>query len=311
MLVMLGGAIGDAVLSVPMLAAAHQRWGGRITVVSRAEHAPIFHAARHAGLPVEHLPADREPWASLFTESDPQHQPARSLIHAAAAVINLLDLSGGPLQRNLRALCKHTLLEIQPRPPAQWQQSVAQYLARSVGETSTDLTKASLMVPIDRQLYARSVLQHLQKHAGREIALLHPGSGSLAKCYPIERMQRLATCLEEHEVDPIFFIGPDEVERFGPPFIFRLQSYAPVIGPLDLAEAIELAAATDCYIGNDSGMTHIAGALGTPTIAIFGPTSPQLWSPLGPSVQIVRMQDDAIHITTTILNLLRADPAEG
>ena len=36
-----------------------------------------------------------------------------------------------------------------------------------------------------------------------------------------------------------------------------------------------------CYLGNDSGVTHLAGAVGTPTIALFGPTDPATWKPLG------------------------------
>ena len=42
------------------------------------------------------------------------------------------------------------------------------------------------------------------------------------------------------------------------------------------------------YLGNDSGITHLAAACGTPTIALFGPTDLQIWAPLGPRVRIIR-----------------------
>jgi heptosyltransferase-3 len=42
------------------------------------------------------------------------------------------------------------------------------------------------------------------------------------------------------------------------------------------------------YVGNDSGVSHLAGAYGAPTIALFGPTDPALWSPVGPRVSVLR-----------------------
>jgi heptosyltransferase III len=42
------------------------------------------------------------------------------------------------------------------------------------------------------------------------------------------------------------------------------------------------------YIGNDSGITHLAAAVGIPVIALFGPTSPDIWAPRGPNVTVLR-----------------------
>jgi len=42
------------------------------------------------------------------------------------------------------------------------------------------------------------------------------------------------------------------------------------------------------YVGNDSGVTHLAAAVGVPTVAIFGPTDPDVWAPRGPGVRVVR-----------------------
>src|SRR5205085_8201608 len=42
------------------------------------------------------------------------------------------------------------------------------------------------------------------------------------------------------------------------------------------------------YLGNDSGITHLAAMLGVPTLALFGPSDPLTWRPLGPSVIVIR-----------------------
>ena len=57
---------------------------------------------------------------------------------------------------------------------------------------------------------------------------------------------------------------------------------------MDLAQ--ELAAA-DLFIGHDTGVTHLAAALTVPTIALFGPTDPMIWSPLGENVSMVASKD--------------------
>jgi ADP-heptose:LPS heptosyltransferase len=41
------------------------------------------------------------------------------------------------------------------------------------------------------------------------------------------------------------------------------------------------------FIGNDSGITHLAAAVGAPTLAVFGPTDPALWAPRGKAVRVV------------------------
>lgn len=53
-----------------------------------------------------------------------------------------------------------------------------------------------------------------------------------------------------------------------------------------LAVAGALAGAT-LYLGNDSGITHLAAAAGCPTVAVFGPTDPAVWAPQGPHVRVV------------------------
>ncbi len=55
----------------------------------------------------------------------------------------------------------------------------------------------------------------------------------------------------------------------------------------DLRNAILALAAADIAVTNDSGLMHISAAIGTPTVAIFGPTSPRLWAPLNPLAGVI------------------------
>ena len=60
---------------------------------------------------------------------------------------------------------------------------------------------------------------------------------------------------------------------------------------LTLNEVVQLISCSDCFIGNDSGITQLAGALGKKTVAIFGPTNTQLYRPIGPSVKTIEFED--------------------
>ena len=65
--------------------------------------------------------------------------------------------------------------------------------------------------------------------------------------------------------------------------------------PLDNLPLDELAAILkqcDLYVGNDSGITHLAAAVGTPVVALFGPTDHQVWAPRGKSVSILHGKTD-------------------
>jgi ADP-heptose:LPS heptosyltransferase len=48
------------------------------------------------------------------------------------------------------------------------------------------------------------------------------------------------------------------------------------------------------FVGNDSGVSHLAAAAGAPTLALFGPTTPEVWSPLGPRVATLRAPKGAM-----------------
>jgi heptosyltransferase-2 len=61
---------------------------------------------------------------------------------------------------------------------------------------------------------------------------------------------------------------------------------------MDLRDAIIALAAADAALSNDSGLLHVAAAIGTPTVGVFGPTSPWLWAPLNPLAGVIETTTD-------------------
>jgi len=67
----------------------------------------------------------------------------------------------------------------------------------------------------------------------------------------------------------------------------------PLQGAVRIDDLYELAcwlARARLYIGNDSGATHLAAAMGTPVLALFGPSNPDVWAPRGPHVRVAHWQ---------------------
>ncbi len=108
-----------------------------------------------------------------------------------------------------------------------------------------------------------------------DFAVIHPFSGSPRKNWPLDNFRRLAAEL-----------APDL-----PVFWCRGADDPPLENAVEIADLYQLAcwlARARLYIGNDSGVTHLAASVGTPVLAFFGPTDPEVWAPRGPRVEIGR-----------------------
>ena len=101
----------------------------------------------------------------------------------------------------------------------------------------------------------------------RPYAVLHPFSGSSHKNWPLSRWHELAEILVARM--PVkWCCGPED-------------SLPGAIVHVDLLHLAEWLSSARVFIGNDSGITHLAAASGTPAIALFGPSDPSIWAPRG------------------------------
>jgi ADP-heptose:LPS heptosyltransferase len=142
-------------------------------------------------------------------------------------------------------------------------------------DCSFDIYREELEVAEDR-------LADLGLAAGNFILIL-PGSGSKAKNWPAENFVSLATILAPR-IRSLAILGPAES---GLEPLFDAAGIT-VIARLELAEVAALARLSQGFIGNDSGVSHLAAASGAPGVVIFGPTDPQRWRPLGPATVLRR-----------------------
>jgi len=132
----------------------------------------------------------------------------------------------------------------------------------------------------------QSLLQTQGIEPARRVVIIHPGSGGREKCWHLDNFCKLAETLARKAMQVLFLLGPAELERFDDKATKRIEGVGKCMSGLGLLEVMQILACADLYIGNDSGITHLAAALGTPTLAIFGPTDAKLYGPIGPQVTL-------------------------
>ncbi len=120
--------------------------------------------------------------------------------------------------------------------------------------------------------------------------VIFPGSGSPAKNWPAAKFAELASnLLLANRANVVVILGPAEV-ALEP--IFR-EAGVPVLKNLDLPTVAAIARGGSDFVGNDSGVSHLAAAVGASGVAIFGPTDPARWRPQG-SGQITVLRREPI-----------------
>jgi heptosyltransferase-3 len=133
----------------------------------------------------------------------------------------------------------------------------------------------------------RDLLAEAGIDADERLVILGPGSGGKAKCWHLDNYLGVAACLGEMKSQVVWLLGPAEEERFSEKQKASMEEFGTCITGVGLEDVMRMMVNADLYIGNDSGPTHMAGALGVGTVAIFGVTNSRQYRPIGPNVTVL------------------------
>lgn len=155
-----------------------------------------------------------------------------------------------------------------------------------VPETALDISQA-------RQAAGRDFLHARNVISTRKVVALCPGSiNSRAKRWPAERFAALADLLIDSQAQVLLIGSPDELDVSLE--VAAKMQHEPLIltGKTSLSQVVEILAAVDLLITNDTGPAHIAAAMRRPTLVIFGPTNPVTTRPFSSTAELVRHPPD-------------------
>jgi ADP-heptose:LPS heptosyltransferase len=148
------------------------------------------------------------------------------------------------------------------------------YYARCLG-----VVPAVERLEVDDEAAAWAVQWWRDRRLGSRAIAVHPGSGSMRKNW--QGMAAFAAAWRAAGGQVVSIAGPAEIESDAViPHDARLRNQ-----PLDRMAAVLIRAAG--YLGNDSGISHLAGMVGVPTLVLFGPTDPRQWRPQGVAVHVL------------------------
>ena len=281
LLIVRGGALGDFVLTLPVMEALGSD-GWVVDLCCGDDHARL---ARRCQIASSMFRLDDVRWGGLWCGGEPG--PLASELQRYDLVLVLRPVDRIATVRHLDAAGVGRTVVHDPRPPEDGSVHAADHLLSAIG---TAQTKAVPRMVLPDSLCSRG-RERLRAVVGGSapVALLFPGAGADSKRWPLPRFLELAVALNRRGVRPVLVMGPVERERIGPAPRRAAEGVAEVLEIEDLLALAGVCAAARVVIGNDSGPAHLAAALGTPVLALFGPTDERTWGPRGDGrVRILR-----------------------
>ena len=274
------GALGDVILSFPAILALKQQKNACISLLCNHQIGKMAHELMVVDA---HFSIESARFCSLFSKAI-SHDMKYFIDHYETVLyIGFSDEIADQVRQNHR----WQTCQITPRPPAEEETHVAVHIMRQLQDKGL-LGKIKMRAPSSCQ----PAVKQIQNQRQERLLLIHPGAGSKRKRWSLKNFVEVADAITRmNSREAVFVIGPAESDLL--PIVknqvegrFRVRQFE------DLTEVMAFMKAANCFIGNDSGLTHLSAFMGVPTVAIFGPSSPNRWAPIGPATKVLRGKVD-------------------
>jgi heptosyltransferase III len=273
------GALGDLLLAGPALAALSRHYAGaRITALGHPERWGLFSRS----LPLDAVWDSSEArWACLFADAEVPPAIKGRLAQFPLALV----FAPHPQTILLARLHQAGIPAVHwlPSFPETGAEAVSALQARQLGELGLHYNPGPFKLKVG---LAPDEHPPELPDPGPWLAVA-PGSGQPRKNWPLAHYYEVSRALGwEYGLKVVWLAGPGE-EALLP----YLEALGQAQGQLllanrPLARVARVLSRCRLYIGNDSGLTHLAAAVGEPDVlALFGPTDPRVWAPRGPRVR--------------------------
>jgi len=286
-----GGAIGDFILTLPVLEAIRRNDdAAEVEVLGYPAIAEMVVGRRLADAARR---VDGVEWAALFSASGELAETEREYIAGFDRVVCVWPDSDNVIRENLARAGARDVVHADPIPPQGDAIHAARFVARQCERAGLRVeTIEPRLYPSERDRWWTERFMRVTCAGERPLLGMHVGSGSPKKNWPAERFAEVARQWVARRPGHVLLVaGPADdppLEKLAAPiahdavFLLRNEALPRVAAALERCEA---------FVGNDSGIAHMAAAVRTPTVVLFGPTDPEVWRPLGPKVTVLTPQD--------------------
>ncbi|HID94922.1 MAG TPA: glycosyltransferase family 9 protein [Candidatus Latescibacteria bacterium] len=299
-LVIRTGAIGDLVLTLPVIGALRAAYpDAQIEVMGYPSRLSLidgrYYADRISSI-------DQQEIAPFFSENSSLSDRLVSYFSGFDLIVSFCVDEDGVFADNLRRTGAGQVLSLNPIPDPNCSAHIIEHLLepiRALGVPVTETSPKIFLASEDRK-FAEAFWQ---EHRLEQAVAIHPGSGSRKKRWRPERFATLSDwVMRDLEAAVILISGPADEDAVME-VANRITAGRPVI--LETPSLVHLASIIErcgCFVGNDSGISHIAAAVGTPTVAIFGPSDAEVWGPRGDHTVILKGEIDCSPCTREQMN---------
>jgi hypothetical protein len=281
------GAFGDVILFGHLLSAI----GGRVTLLAGGDKARLL---KGLGVVAEAADIDSLPIHDVFADTPLEQCRLPKLLGSHDRLISCLGGGNPRAEARLAGMCGARDAAFLPvRPDEGFAGHLLDLWVDLLGLAPIATNPLPWEVPRRWLEQGRDSLAEIGLDPRRPYVVIHPGAGSPAKCWPLGRFMELAREISRTrrprngQYGIVLVVGPVEQDRRPAEEVEGIRRHFPVLvcpSLEGLAGALKGAAA---FVGNDSGVAHLAAAVGTPTVALFGPTSPRHFAPRGRAVKTV------------------------
>jgi len=270
------GALGDVVSTFPALLRLKKLYGS-IAIICQSN---IGQLAQELDIVEKWFPLEAAAFATLYSG---QIDPIVKNILLSYRKIILFSRSR-LLEKRLYSISENEVYRIPPRPDLGQKIHVTQHIL-------SNLVRCRLLEESDKDT---GMMLSLSVYTDRRTSqydpskiMIHPGSGSRKKCWAISNFVKVALSIDANGKQPEFILGPAEYNLYD--ILMQSKKLNAKVHRLDkLTELAGLLKTGGGFIGNDSGVSHLAAFIGLPTVSVFGPSDPKTWKPMGRAVKVVR-----------------------
>jgi len=280
------GGLGDVLLAVPAMLRLRIRFPEhRLVLCAEDQPAKLLLACRiiDAWTSV-HGRASTE----LFAGADSVTGQLRSWLKDCNLAIGWMQDLDGRLSETLKAVGARKVIVRSPFLTVIQATHQCDRFLETINEAPSDDAEDVRLTVTEPLLHlGRACLEAEGLVIGQPLVVIHPGSGSAHKCVAPEILASLVIGVQNLRATPVVLQGPadrEPVER-----LLQLCVDPPtVLKGVDILTIAGVLALTQLFVGQDSGVTHLAGLIGVSTVALFGPTDPNRWAPRGTHVTVVQ-----------------------
>ena len=269
------GAIGDIIATLPALDALCRRLPDpRITCLGQLELMQLLAETKAIDTP---LSLDYPGLHTLFHPKLPPPESLVAFLQGHDLALSWMRGFAGVFPERLASLGLKTIFHPGPFPPLPGSGPAVRYYAEPLAQLGLELVTEHPRLPLSAGQKRAWLSGHPELLAAPYV-VIHPGSGSPRKNWPAENFAALAEALgKRFRAQVVVLQGPADEEAVAK--MVKAAAGFPLLvkASLSLREAAALLAGATLAVGNDSGVSHLAGAVGVPTIAIFVSTDPATW----------------------------------